>query len=163
MSLKRLASDRPHEETDQDNREFKRQKTLPRWVQKRPVIEEFLDRLSSASESVANLNKCESGANLDQINMDRLQTALAELRVLSDDKTLDVKLHDIDSYLARKQAACVGYIEYLENENPMLHRLMKRSLNDIIWLIKSAREQLPGTLCYWMNRCGNAEWYYPRH
>jgi hypothetical protein len=40
-------SDRPHEKTGEHYREVKKQKTLPHWSKKRPIMEDCLDVLSS--------------------------------------------------------------------------------------------------------------------
>jgi len=56
---------------------------------------------SSASELVTKFNKWENDArHVGEMHMDRLRKALGEPGVVSDDKTLDVELHDIDSWLA---------------------------------------------------------------
>jgi hypothetical protein len=165
MSLKRLASDRPHEEAGDDDREVKKQKTLPHWGKRKQVIEDFLDVLSSACESVTEFNvreKEEGQYGVHQICMDRIHTGLDELKAASDEKTLDVKLHDIESYLADRQAVYADYIDDMAVEGEKVQRRVKTDLGDVIWKIKKARGQLLGTFYYWMNRRGEAECYYPR-
>jgi hypothetical protein len=157
MAPTRLVSDCPDEDMGEDDRGVKKHKNLPRSGKRLPVIEDFLDVLSSASESVIQLNKRENEANrrgVHKINMNRLKKALDGLPVVEDVSALDAKLNEIDSYLADVQALCVDYIGDMAAEG---------DLDDIIWSIKKARGQLLGTCCYWMSRCGKAGCYTPRH
>ena len=143
MSRKRLASDRPYEETDEDNREVKKQKILPHRGKREAAMEYFLELSSSASELVARFNKRQLNANRDgvgEIFVDRLQRRLSALVAASDVETLDAKLHDIDSYLERKEDIC-----RLHLAKPMIDPLAADVLDDIIDKIQVAREQLPGT------------------
>jgi hypothetical protein len=140
MAPSLLVPDHPDKDTGEDNQEVKKQKTLPHWGKRLPVIEGFLDGLSSASESVTKFNKEENRANrngLKPIHMGRLKKAL-------DVNALDAKLNEIDSYLADVRAVYVDYIDRIATEDENVQREVKLSLGDITWEVQELREQLPG-------------------
>jgi len=148
MSLKRLASERSSEETSEDDREVKKQKTLPHWGKKGAVIEEFLAELDSASGTVTQLAIWASERKHigpGPLNANWVRRLLAGLSV-NDGKTLDDKLRDIDSYLAESKTDYQHYIGLMATENEGV--TVKRNLNDVILSCKSIMQGTSCQVCF---------------
>ena len=109
-------------------------------------MEDFLEELSSASRTVTQLATWatkEKRLSPGPIDTKWVQEVLNELWVVSDEKTLDVKLREIDSYLAEAEATYQHFIKQMSTESD--GAMVKWNLNAVIVQINRARRQLSCT------------------
>ena len=155
MPPKRLLSDRPFEDTNEDDRGVKKRKTHPHRGHIKVVMQEFKDMLSPAtSESLAHFNTRERRegrwgvAALDAVVLDR---RLNKLMVAMDTEAMDAKINEIDEYLALNQDSFRYYINGAREKGDAVYILVAGTLDELAERIEAAREQLPGMPSYWMN------------
>ncbi|PVF94212.1 hypothetical protein CPB86DRAFT_800669 [Serendipita vermifera] len=149
MPPKRPVSDRSDDDTDENDRVVKKQKTLPHREQFQAVMDEFLDFLTHASsDSLAKFNKRELAAGrwgVDPISLLMFETELGKLQGVTDVAILDTKLGNIDSTLKDFQEQYGEYVsEATEIEtSDRARKLIKPSLSTALWGIQEARNRLP--------------------
>jgi len=123
-------------------REVKKQKTTPHRGKWDAVLQEYLDFLREANQSLANLNKMEredGRRGVIPISMVMIETELGNLSATKNIETLEAKLERIDSYLKSSQEEKESY--YKTHSSVVT---VNTTLNDVIWRIQQARERLPG-------------------
>ena len=156
MPPKRHLSDRPVEDTYEDDHEFKKRKTHQHRGQIKGVMEDFTELLNPVtSGSLAKFNTKEQKNNRDGVDgLDAvvLGALLEELLVAMDTKALDAKLNEIDEYLAMKQDVFRDDIKNArEQGDNAVYKRVASTLNELIKRIEIARRRLPGMPSYWMN------------
>ena len=151
MPPKRPGSKIDDDDPSEGGREVKKQK-LHRG-QLDAVMQDFLDMLSTATKAVlADFNEKERKENRDGVpplNIDRVRKELQKPRVTKDTPSLNAKLNDIESYLEGLQEGWTEYIDYAVKNGA--GPLVKLRLDDVIWEIGEAKDQLPGMFSHWTN------------
>ena len=149
MPPKRLFSDRPVEDTNEDDRGIKKRRTL------KSVMEGFKETLSPVtSKSLAKFNTREKRENRrGVVGLDTLvlEWDLEELVVAKDTNALNAKLDEIDTCLAIKQDVFRGYINGAREKGDLVYKHVVGTLDDLVERIEVARKQLPGMPSYWVN------------
>ena len=154
MPLKRHLSDRPVEDTYEDDHEFKKRKT--HWHRGQiNVIEDFIEMLNPVtSESLAHFNTWEEEENRwGVVGLDALvlEIYLEELVVAVDTEAMDAKVKEIDDLLAIKEGTFINYIDRAREKGDAVYDIVAGTLDDLTKLIEIARRRLPGMTSYWMD------------
>ena len=151
MPPKRPGSSIGDDDPSEGGREVKRQKVHRGQLD--AVIEDFLDALSPATKAaLADFNEEEKKENrrgVPPLNIGRVQKELQKLRVTKDKPSLDAKLNVVESYLERIQEGCTKYIDYAVKNGADFQ--VKARLDEVIWEIGEAKDQLPGMFSHWTN------------
>ena len=146
---KRLISDRPVEDTNEDDQGVKRRKT--RHI--KSAMEDLIELLDPAtSGSLADFNAQEESKNRwGVVGLDAFvfKVLLKELAAARDAEAMDTKINEIDTSLEMHQGAFRDYIN--QQEDDVVHRHVLGTLGELITRIEAGRRQLPGIPPYWMN------------
>ena len=146
---KRLISDRPVEDTNEDDQGVKKRKT--RHI--KSVMEDFIELLNPAtSESLADFNtwlRRENRRGVVGLDAFVLEWHLKKLAAATDAEAMDAKINKIDTTLSMHLGAFRGYINRVEDD--VVYSSVAETLDEPIKCIELARKQLPGMPPYWVN------------
>ena len=151
MPPKRPGSNIGDDDPSEGGREVKKQKV--HRGQLGAVMQDFLDMLTPATKAgLADFNEEEKKENrrgVPLLNIDRVQKELQKLRLMKDTPSLDAKLNGVQSYLEKIQGNCTKYIDYAVKNGADFQ--VEARLNEVIWEIGEAKDQLPGMFSHWTN------------